>query len=352
MDALPSPRLLGLFQKRIDGDDALLELARVRFKEAGLGMEFYAETAMELDSLLKFKPSPETPAVVHLGRGINLFVDESQDLILDFATRFSELVFGFVIHDQIEIITRFDDYLIELKKLVHKLEKIQNRPYIFIEYAVGLTPDLFTQLMKAIQDLQGISGCIDVGHVGLWQVRAAYAESHPGRDVCALMPHDPELPGLIEDVQRAVRSAIEQVLYVIQNLGGTQKPVHFHLHDGHPLSTLSPLGISDHLSFMETIPIPFDYEGKGYLDPMFGPSGLSAIITESLEHLDPDRISFSLEIHPTEGRLGLEGEPNLFNHWEDKANAERMNYWLSVLAKNKELVSQVARSWLEKLQRN
>jgi hypothetical protein len=279
-------------------------------------------------------------------------VDESQDLILDFATRFSELVFGFVIHDQIEIITRFDDYLIALKKLVHQLEKIQNRPYIFIEYAVGLTPDLFIQLMKAIQDFQGISGCIDVGHVGLWQVRAAYAESHPGRDVCALMPHDPELPGLIEDVQRAVRSAIKQVLHVIQNLGGTEKPVHFHLHDGHPLSTLSPLGISDHLSFMEKIPIPFDYECGRYLDPMFGPSGLSAIITESLEHLDPDRISFSLEIHPTEGRLGLEGESYLFNHWEDKVNAERMNCWLSVLAENKELVSQVAGSRLEKLQHN
>lgn len=43
------PRILALFQKRIEGDDALLQLAGLRFKEAGLGTEFYAETTAELD---------------------------------------------------------------------------------------------------------------------------------------------------------------------------------------------------------------------------------------------------------------------------------------------------------------
>jgi hypothetical protein len=42
--SVPYPPLLALFQKRIDGDDALLHLAGVRFKEAGLGTEFYADT--------------------------------------------------------------------------------------------------------------------------------------------------------------------------------------------------------------------------------------------------------------------------------------------------------------------
>ena len=74
----PKPPVLGLFQKRIDGDDALLALARLRFKEAGLGTEYYAETPAQLDALLQFKPTPETPAVAHLDRGLDLFSGEGR----------------------------------------------------------------------------------------------------------------------------------------------------------------------------------------------------------------------------------------------------------------------------------
>jgi hypothetical protein len=101
------------------------------------------------------------------------------------------------------------------------------------------------------------------------------------------------------------------------------------------------LGISDHLSFLDKIPIPFEYKGRKSLDPMFGPSGLMRIVTESLQLLGTDRASFSLEIHPTEGRLPLGDASYLFSHWKDKGNAERMNYWLSVLLRNHQLVSEV-----------
>ena len=41
----------------------------------------------------------------------------------------------------------------------------------------------------------------------------------------------------------------------ITPIGALGKPVHLHLHDGHPLWTHSPFGISDHLSFLDELPI-------------------------------------------------------------------------------------------------
>lgn len=338
--SVPYPPLLALFQKRIDGDDALLHLAGLRFKEAGLGTEFYADTPVELEQLLRFKPAPETPAVAHLARDIHLFTEESRKLIIDFASSFKDQVFGFVIHDQVEIANSFDNYLAALRKMESRLKEVDGSPFLFIEYAVGLEPEIFIGLFKAIRDLEHVSACIDIGHIGLHHARIAYSRNHPGKDVCAITPHDPELPEVIEDVQGAVRSSLDAVIDVIRALGYLGKPLHFHLHDAHPLSTLSLIGISDHLSFLDEIPIPFKHKGRKSLDPMFGPPGLNRIVTESLRLLGPDRVSFSLEIHPTEGRLPLDEESFLFKHWEDKGNAERMNYWLSVLLRNHQLVSE------------
>ena len=339
-NTVPYPPLLALFQKRIDGDDALLHLASLRFKEAGLGTEFYADTPGELEHLLRFKPAAETPAVAHLSRDINLFEEESRKLVIDFAGSFKDQVFGFVIHDQVEIATRLDNYLAALRKMESRLKELERGPYLFIEYAKGLEPEIFIGLFKAIRDLERVSACIDIGHIGLRYARTAYSSNHPGKDVCAITPHDPELPEVIEDVQGAARSALDAVIDVIRALGYLGKPLHFHLHDAHPLSTLSLVGVSDHLSFLEEIPIPFEHKGRKSLDLMFGPSGLNRVVTESLRLLGPDRVSFSLEIHPTEGRLPLDDAFYLFNHWEDKVNAERMNYWLSVLLRNHELVSE------------
>lgn len=331
---------MALFQKRVDGDDALLHLASLRFKQAGLGTELYADTPAELEWLLRFRPAPETLAVVHLPRGINLLEEEGHMLIMNFAKNFKDQVYGLVIHDQIEIATRFDDYLAALQKLESRLREVEESPYLFIEYAVGLEPELFIELFKTIRDLERVSACVDIGHIGLRQARTAYSLKHPGKDVCAITPNDPELPEVIEDVEGAVRSALDSVLDVIRELGRIGKPLHFHLHDAHPLSMISSFGISDHLSFLDEIPIPFDYKGRKFLRPMFGPLGLSRIITESLQVLDQDRVSFSLEIHPTGGRLPLGDASHLFDHWYDKGNAERMNYWLSVLLQNHQLVAE------------
>ncbi len=341
MSPVSWPRLLALFQKRVDGDDALLQLASLRFKQGGLGTEFYAETPEALKRLLPFKPTPETPAVIHLRRGINLLEEAGRNLIMDFAIRYKDQVFGLVVHDQWEIVTQFGDYLAALREVARRSEKIQGAPYIYIEYAVGLNLEVFIHLFNAIEDMERVSSCIDIGHIGLWQVRAAYTQNHPGKDVCAMTTKDPDLPELIDDVQMAVESAPDAVIRVIRALAQLDKPLHFHLHDGHPVSHLVPFGISDHLSFLDKIPIPFKYKGKRRLDPMFGPLGLSTILNAALKRLGPDRVSFSLEIHPTEGRLPLNDASYLFNHWQDKTNAERMNYWLSVLLQNHELVSRL-----------
>jgi hypothetical protein len=71
---------------------------------------------------------------------------------------------------------------------------------------------------------------------------------------------------------------------------------------------------------------------------MYGPAGLAAITAAAAEACGLDRVSFTLEIHQVEGRLPLGDAEGLFRHWQDVTNAERMNYWLSVLAQNAMLV--------------
>ncbi|NTU43002.1 MAG: hypothetical protein HGA78_08110 [Nitrospirales bacterium] len=328
------PRLLGLFQKRIDGDDALLRLAQARFMEAELGAEYYAGSPEELQWLLGFRPSPALPVVVHLGRGINLFKYDSRALITEFVRHFGHDVYGFVIHDQAEIATDPDRYVSVLQGLERSL---RSGPLLFIEYAVGLDPDVFLGLFRKIRDLEHISACVDTGHVGLRQVWRKYAQENNGEDAYSLSPSDPRLRERIEGLEEAVGSALPVLLDLIRGLAEIGKPLHFHLHDGHPLYK-GPFGVSDHMSFFSEVPIPFEHRGKYSLPLMYGPLGLKEIVRTSMAVLDPALLSFSLEIHPPEGRSPLEGYEHLFQHWQDKTNAERMNHWISVLLANQSLL--------------
>jgi hypothetical protein len=331
-------RTLALFQKRIEGDDALLRLAGLRFRQAGLGTELYAGTPDELESLWSFRPVPEEPAMVHLDRSINLLDEPSRRLIADFAGRFRGRLAGLIVHDQHETAFQQGAYLHAVQKVASQLDKIHNSPRLFIEYAAGLEPDRFIEFFDLLRGIECISACIDVGHVGIHQIRKFYSRNHPGEDVCEMSPDNPRIPGLVADIQDAVRSSLPAVLGLIQALGNLGKPLHFHLHDGHPLSTFSPYGVSDHLSFLTRIPIPFEHDHRWSLDPMYGPSGLFQIILKAMEVMDPGSGSFTLEIHPTEGRLPLQDASCLFENWRNTVNAERMNYWLSVLLDNHQLV--------------
>jgi hypothetical protein len=73
---------------------------------------------------------------------------------------------------------------------------------------------------------------------------------------------------------------------------------------------------------------------------LYGPGGLGSIVSAASEACRGQGASFTLEIHQVEGRLPLADASRLFPHWRDTTNAERMNYWLSVLGENAMLVYQ------------
>lgn len=334
----PSGRILGLFEKRIPGDDALLQLAQARFRRAGLGAELYAGNPEELERLFRFLPSGEALVTVHLPRGINLLDEGSRRFVIGFARKFGSRVYGLTVHDQPEIRLRFEEYLAALENLDSGLEEIPGEPLLFVEYAASLHPDRYVRIFREAERLDHISACIDTGHLGLRLVRDEYFGKHPGEDLLALAQTE-ALRDRMQDLKEAVRLAKPAVIQVIREIGRLGKPLHFHLHDGHPLSVASEFGVSDHLSFLARIPIPFEYEGRRSLPPMFGPEGLKDFVAESSSLLGLERVSYSLEIHPTGDRLPLAEEDRpLFRHWPDKTNAEKMNYWLSVLKENQGLI--------------
>ena len=133
----------------------------------------------------------------------------------------------------------------------------------------------------------------------------------------------------VADVQDATRAALPVVLDLVRAVGPLGKTVHLHLHDGHPLIP----GLADHFSFLTRVPVPFAVDGRRSLDPMYGPAGLAEILRVATEACGTGRASFTLEIHQVEGRLPVH-DTDLFGHWRDLTNAERMNYRLAVLADN------------------
>ena len=181
-----------------------------------------------------------------------------------------------------------------------------------------------------------VSCCIDVGHLGVRQASARFGRSHPGLSLGSLSPEDGRLADLAADVQEAVESAVPDVLDVIRAVGSVGKHVHFHLHDGHPIIQ----GLPDHFTFLRRLPVPFSYQGRRSLSMMYGPGGLAAIVSAATGACRPGAVSFTLEIHQVEGRLPLADASRLFARWRDLTNAERMNYWLSVLGENALLLSQ------------
>jgi hypothetical protein len=227
------------------------------------------------------------------------------------------------------------DFLRAAVEMDSQMGHLARPPMLFLEYSAGLAPEAFAGLFHQIRDLTRISACLDTGHVGMRQVRQAFSRSHPGEDIGALRPNRAGGDAVIADVERAVSTALPGVLDLIEALARPGKPVHFHLHDGHPWSRISPYGVSDHLSFLRELPLGWAHRGRRSLALMFGPVGLARIVARAAECLGLERASFTLEIHPTSDRSPLVGEAaRLFAHWQDKTHAEQMNHWLSVLAQN------------------
>ena len=332
---LPEP-LHALFYRRVTGDDALLQLAGLRFAQTGLAVETYADSPGELEHVLQFVPPHPRLPTVHLNRGINLLNEQSRATVGEFANRFAGRVGGLVVHDHRDMGDQTDRLLTVLRELNARLCELQDGPLVFLEYAAGLEPGWFVELAEKLQDAERVSCCIDIGHLGRRQASARFARSHPGLNLGDLSPGDARLPELAGGVQDAVAGAVTDVLDVTRAIGRLGKRLHFHLHDAHPLIP----GLEDHFSFLLRLPIPFSYQGRRSLSMMYGPSGLAAVVSAAIEAGGLQQVSFTLEIHQVEGRLPLADAAPLFSRWTDTTNAERMNYWLSVLSENALLASQ------------
>ncbi len=322
-----------LFQQRIAGDDALLRLAGLRFAQMGVAAEVYADTPDQLDYVLQFAPSAGRLPVVHLNRGLNLLHERGRAAVADFAGRFAGRVAGLVVHDRDEMAAQTDRLLAGMRELNARLAEHPDGPMVFLEYAAGHDPGWFVDVAEGLRAAERVSCCIDVGHIGIRQASAEFWLRHPGLGLGHLSPADDRLPELIADVQDAVQTCLPTVLDVTRSLGQIGKHVHFHLHDGHPLIP----GLSDHFSFLTRLPVPFSYRGRRSLGMMYGPAGLASIVATAIEAC-PQGASFTVEVHQAEGRLPLADAARLFPHWRDTTNAERMNYWLSVLSENALLI--------------
>jgi hypothetical protein len=340
-----TPKLLTMMhiQPPIAGDEALLQLARARLQEAGLGGELYPGSLEHLDALLPLRPEPQ-PCTAHLPRDIDLLGTGGQNAVLAFAERAAGKLYGLVVHDQRAFDGRLQEVAAAFRTLDQRLGEIEGSPLLFVEYAAGLEPDYFALLFEETRELIRVGPCIDIGHVAIFSCRNRFAERFDGQDVCGLRPDTDDLPERIEGVQDAVRQTLPTVVDLIGRLAALGKPIHFHLHDGHPLSTLSPFGVSDHLSFLQQIPIPFPYRGRQLLDGIFGPEGLNRVIATTMSGLPADKLSFMLEVHPQPGHKPLDRYAHLFEQWTDKTNAEWMNYWLDRLIENGTLLRNACHS--------
>ncbi len=325
-----------LFQQRIAGDTALLRLAALRFAQAGLAAEAYADTTDQLDHLLNYVPPHPRLPIVHLNRELNMLRDRDRSVVEEFAARFAGRLSGMVVHDKSDMGPQAGRLVAALTELDTRLARWPNAPRLFLEYAAGHEPGWFVEVAERLKDAERVSCCIDVGHVGIKRAGARFAREHPGLRLRSLGPDDGRLPGLVADVQDAVTNVVQDVLDMTRSIGRLGKHLHFHLHDGHPLVG----GLSDHFTFLMRLPIPFEFQGRQSLATMYGPTGLAAIVATAIETCGLDRLSFTLEIHQVEGRLPLGDAAGLFGHWRDTTNAERMNNWLSVLAQNAMLVEQ------------
>ena len=326
----------GLFQRRVAGDDALLELAALRFAQMGLAAELYADTPGELEHVLRFVPPHPYRPTVHLNRGINVLTEPGRAVVGEFADRFAGRIAGLVVHDKHEMGQQTDRLLSAMRELDARLRERPDGPLVFLEYAAGLEPGWFVEVAERLRDAERVSCCIDIGHLGVRQASARFRRSHPGLSLGSLSPQDGRLPDLAADVQEAVESAAQDVLDVIRSVGSVGKHVHFHLHDGHPLIR----GLPDHFTFLTRLPIPFSYQGRRSLSMMYGPGGLASVVSAATRRAA--RRPCPSRWRSTRWKAGcrLPTPSRLFSRWRDLTNAERMNYWLSVLGENALLVSE------------
>jgi hypothetical protein len=326
--------LHALFDLRYEGDDALLRLSRRRFEQAGLAAEAYGGTFEHLERLLAYAPRGARPPTVHLPRDIDIVRERDRDRVIAYAERFGSRVSGFVVHDRKHMPARLGEVRVAAEKIAQALAG-SGDAWLYLEYASALDGSAFAELAACFADVDRASVCLDVGHIGVAAARRRFADLRPGLgfDLAELTPGDPRLPGVVAEVQAAVGAGLPAVLDLTKEVSRHGKPVHFHLHDGHPVVR----GLADHFGFTSRLPVPFWHAGRRSLTPLYGPAGLGTIVRTARAATGAG-CSFTLEIHQVDARLPLGDALDLFSRWDDITNAERTNAWLAVLAENADLV--------------
>lgn len=326
--------LHALLDRRYSGDDALLRLARLRLEQAGLAAEADGSGEEHLEHLLAFAPDVGRPPTTHLPRSLDATDEMDLDRIVGFVDRFGPRLGGFVLHDRAHFVRRPDDVRAACERISRALTS-SGGAWLYLEYSARLEPAEFARLAEIVSGIDRISVCLDIGHIGVAAARRRFAALHPAPEpgLTALAVDDPRLPGLADDVRAATAAGLPAVLEILEAVAGHSKPVHLHLHDGHPLGP----GLVDHRPFLDLLPVPFVHDDRRSFDLMFGPDGVARIVRTARDLLG-EACSFTLEIHNVERRVPLADAAGLFGHWSDLTNAELTNGWLSAMQENAKLV--------------
>lgn len=326
------PDILGIFNRMIEGDDALLVLAALRYAEAGIGAEMYPWGPEYLPVVRNFLPETSV-CTIHLARDLDSSTPMGREQILAYARTAGGRLRGMVTHDNPNLVANPDATYEGYARLDEFLNKVDG-PALYVEYACGLPFVQFRDLVRGFERFRKIGACIDIGHLAIRACQEEYARTHPGEDICAIKPDHPNLPALLPEIEAAADQAFERVLDITADITALQIPLQLHLHNGHPLSTFSRYGVCDHLPFFWSIPLPFEHQGRRSVDGIYTIKRLERLIAVLRKGGKLTRLNYMLEIHPQPGRRPLGEYEYLFQHWQDTRNAEEMNYWLDLITQN------------------
>lgn len=333
------PEVNGLLNYHIEGDEALLHLGRDRYERAGIGAELHPATPKDLVKMLRFAPLGRT-STVHLPYSIVLDHDDT-DTIRDFVMAGGRKISGYVLHDSMFYRDDLDTGIELLKKLSKKLEG-KTDAHVCVEYAVGLPFEVYFELVTRVKDLPNIGICTDIGHLGMNATDYKFYRKHPSIYVRDLKPNPDMKLETYYKIEEACIAGREYALKYIDDICKSGNYVHFHLHDGHPMSTFSPYGVCDHIPLFWEIPTLLPEIGA--VGGIYGVSGLRKVLESALTHIPEGMRTFTFEIHPQAGKTMIENQSlGYFSGWKDLTNAYKMNFWMDLVIQNCMLFKNICR---------
>ncbi|GHS94814.1 hypothetical protein FACS1894139_08420 [Planctomycetales bacterium] len=325
---MSNPRYLGMMKPMVEGDAALWRLGQRRFTQIGLGAETYPAHPDHLRELVNYLPDAPVNTA-HLPYHLDITVPEHRAAVVEFARAADRRLYGFTLHDQRTYSPeRSGAFIAALGKLTAALNATPVN--LFFEYVSTRDFDEYEEMLTAAAQTPRVYPCLDVGHIAVDYCRDLIRKSCRELRQAVLAPDFALLAKYIDRVQAATSAARGLAFkYVKRFFAAHFSRLHFHAHDAHPISKLSPYPIRDHLSYLQTLALPFRWGASNFTRGIFGPAG-AAELNQLLCGADAE-ITLMLEIHAQPGRLPLGADADLFAHWADITNAEKMNRHLELI---------------------